>query len=423
VDLASDRHPEPVRAAPIPTRTDRWWSILACVTLGFALLDGLGAFDSIYVLKPTLYSAAMSALLGLTLLLTPRGLIRTVEFAKPLLLFVMWMVASYAWTSYHGGFIKDTWRDLITLLVVVVIGQLLGRDRFLQVILRTGYVAIGLIVFALATKPSSAYTAEGLRGGFIHKSEMGSALILMVAAALCLDCSPKLRRALVAVVVVLLLLGRTTTGIASIVLVLGLYVPLVHYRELRSFLGRSFGFLMTGAVVCFGAIYYLASNALVALSGKDLTFSNRTVIWKGVTNAVGQRPLTGYGWSVWAALWREPAAGILRTAGFPVAESHNAALELLLRLGVVGLALYLWLLIKAVRNSLRLTAEGDRAGIFGVLLAAIILIWGFSEALPMTGVWVGLLGVVAVQKATPVPRRAAPVVRRRFLAPRTVHVR
>jgi O-antigen ligase len=399
------------------------WPTLAALTLGFALLRGLGAFDSLYGISPTKYSITMSVLVLLTVLVTPHGLVRIIKWPKPFMLLVGWLVLSYAWASYRTGFIKVAWPDIATMLAVVVAGQLLPIDRYLRTVLRTGYVAIAIIFFALATKHSVAYTNEGLRGGFIHKSPMGAALVLTIAAAFCIENRRSVRRVLVGLVVILLLLGQTTTGIASVLLVLSLYVPLTHYEEIHRVLGRAFGGLMTGALVAFAAMYLALGNVLVSLYGKDLTFSKRTLIWQGVLSAIKARPLTGYGWSVWSALWLNPAASIIRTAGFPIAESHNTAYELLLRLGVVGLGLYLWLWLRALRTGLRMTARGDRAGIFAVLLTAIILIWGFSESLPATGVWIGLLAVAAVPRPLSDVAAAGDVTNSRLFAPKVVHAR
>jgi O-antigen ligase len=410
-----------VRDDPLRSRREIW-PAFASLTLGFALLKGLGAFDNLYNFTATRYSITMTVLVVLTVLVTPYGLVRIVKVPKPLVFLVGWLLLSFAWSTYRHGFVKVAWPDLATMFAVVIAGQLLPIARYLRTVLRTGYVAIAIIFFALATKHSLAYTNEGLRGGFIHKSPMGAALVLTVAAVLCIEPRQSVRRFVIGLVLILLLLGQTTTGIASILLVLSLYVPLTRYQAIHRSLGRAFGGLMTGALVAFGAIYLGLSNALISLYGKDLTFSKRTSIWQGVLAAVKLRPLTGYGWSVWAALWQAPASNIIRTAGFPIAESHNTAYELLLRLGVVGLALYLWLLFRALRSGLRLTARGDQAGIFSVLLVAIVLIWGFSESLPASGVWIGLLAVAAVPRPlNDVTEDGARGARRRFLAPRSAH--
>ncbi len=380
-------------------RSSRLWWTLASMTLTWTLLAGFGAFNILYPISPTVYTGITGALLLVTVLMSPRGRLGAVRFVRPMMLLVGWILLSYLWSSYRGEFVKETGRDLITVFAVVIVGQLLPIDRFLRVVLRAGYCAIALIGVTLALMPGRAYSvADGLHGGFIHKSAMGSTLMVLVAAAFALERRTWVRRAVPIGVLILMVLGRSTTGIASFLMVACLYGVLLRYPMIRQNLGRSFRVFAGAAVVVFGAFYFAASQALVALSGKDLTFSKRTLIWQGVMDAVRQRPFVGYGWPVWTALWKPPASSIIATAGFVIAESHNAALELLLRLGIIGLGLYLVLLFTALRTGIRLVADGDRAGIFTVLLVATIVIWGFSEALPVSGVWVGLLGVVAVAR-------------------------
>jgi exopolysaccharide production protein ExoQ len=414
---------EPATTSSSTSRRDLWLG-LAALTLGLALLDSLGSYQEILVIKPTRYSIVLGVLLALTLALTPRGHFRQVRFPKALIAFVAVMLASYLWSSYRAGFFKGTNRDFINLAAVVICGQLLTVDRYFKVLRRVGYLSIGLIFVALAVYPSRAYVhAEGLRGGFIHKSPMGAALVMLVALVLCTEPRPGVRRAVTLGVVVLLLAGRTTTGVAAILLVLSLYVPLKNYQRIKATLGRAFGSLMVGAAVIFAAGYFVLSNALISLYGKDLTFSNRTKIWQGVTTVVSHRPLLGYGWSVWSALWLPPASTIIQKAGFVIAESHNTALELLLRLGIVGLVLYLLLVFSTLRTGLQLTRSGDPAGMFAVLLVAMVFIYGFSESLLLNGAWIGILAVAAVPRPLSAVTEvtAPPAARRRLFAPRPAH--
>jgi O-antigen ligase len=418
----------PANRAParVRIRQDLWVS-LAVLTLGLALLDGFGAYQEILVIKPTRFSIALGALVLMTVLFAPRDRLRRIKWPKPLVAFMVWILASYFWSSYRAGFFKGTNRDFVTIIAVVICAQLLPVDRYFRVLRQVGYVAIGLIFIALAVFPSKAYThKEGLQGGFIHKSPMAATLVLLVALVLCLEPRRWVRRSVTLGVLVIVLLGRSTTGIASILLVLSLYVPLKNYDRIKQTLGRAFGALMTGAVVVFGIGYLALSNVLVAAYGKDFTFSNRTKIWQGVMTVVGQKPLLGYGWSVWSALWLPPATTIIGKAGFVIAESHNTALELLLRLGIVGLVLYLLLLFSALRTGLQLTRAGDPGGVFTVLLVAMVVIWGFSESLLLYGAWIGVLAVAAVPRpltdsprAVDMPERSS--VRHRLFAPRPAH--
>src|SRR5262249_6231324 len=122
---------EPTSNEPAPTTSRReLWSGLAALTPGLALLDSLGSYQEILVIKPTRYSILLGVLLALTLALAPRGLFRQVRWPKALVAFIAVMLASYLWSSYRGGFFKGTNRDFVNILAVVICGQLLCVDRY-----------------------------------------------------------------------------------------------------------------------------------------------------------------------------------------------------------------------------------------------------------------------------------------------------
>ncbi len=403
------------------TRTELWQRI-AVLTIGFVLLEGFGAYQTLYVLSPTRYLILASVGAGTAMLCAPRGVLRRCRLPKSVVLYCAWITVSFLWTSYQVTWVKIAGRDLLTIAVVLILGQMLSATRFLNVLLHTGYCAIGLIGVSVVLVPSRAYSAtEGLRGGFVHKSPMGAALTTTLALALCIEPRRWVRMGLIPVTALVLVLGHTTTGVAAFMLALSLIVPLRHFAELRSWLGRAFGTLVFGAIVVFGAGYVVMSDALIGLYGKDLTFSSRTVIWKGVLLEVAKRRLLGYGWTAWDALWLEPSSVVIRTAGFPVAESHNTAFELLLRVGAIGLLLYLIVVAVALRASLGTAAVGDRGGVFGVTLIGILCIWGFSESLVVGGAWVGIFAVLALGRPfelVPLP----PSELRRLGAPKAVNL-
>src|SRR3954469_3409879 len=101
---AEPSRPEPSRPEPSRFARRELWPVLAAITLGLALLEGLGAFDNLYALGPTSYVAVMGTLLGVTILFSPRGALKRTELPRFLVLFATWVVLSYAWSSYRGTF-------------------------------------------------------------------------------------------------------------------------------------------------------------------------------------------------------------------------------------------------------------------------------------------------------------------------------
>jgi O-antigen ligase len=387
------------------------WYLLAVATLTFALLDGFGAYQLLITLTPMKYVGLLLTMLFSTLLLSPRGSSKKVFLPLPAVCFVSWWVASYLWETNRAGWVSVTTRDLSTLVAIVVLAQVLGAREFIRVLLRSGYIAIGLIAVALLVQPGLAYdvagAAPGLHGGFIHKNTMAPCLVVTAAAVLCFHPDRRFRRMFVALVAVLLFLGQTTTGLATLAAVVFLNWVFMNYLKVVQRLGRSAGSLMIAATLLFTVVAAQTFSSLVRLSGKDLTFSNRTVIWQGVVDAIHQRPWLGFGYGVWQNIWVDPILTINLNNGFLVAEAHSAPLDLMLRLGITGLVLYLVQLVATARVGWRGLKADDPYGRMSLLFVAILILVGFSESLTAFGVWPALMIVFGVNHrvSRPAPRR------------------
>lgn len=371
------------------------WRQLALFSLTFAFLDGFGAYALLYTLTPIKYIALQAMLLLATLIVSPPRSLTRVFLPITSLMFIGWWLLSYTWDSNHTGWISASTRDLATIATIVVIAQVLGRDDFVRCLMRSGYIAIGLIFFALAVQPGLAYTVvgvnPGLRGAFIHKNTMAPYLLLTAAVVLCCHPNRVFRRSFVAFVALLLFLGDTTTGLATLAVLVLVNWLLGGYKGAVERLGRSAGSLLIAAGLIATLVAAEMFASVVRLSGKDLTFSSRTVIWEGVNDAISHRFWQGYGYGVWENIWVDPIRTINIHNGFLVAHAHSAALDLMLRLGAIGLALYLIVFLSTFRSGWRGMMRDDPFGRLALLFCAIVVSFGFSEALPAYGPWPALL--------------------------------
>ena len=382
---------ETVMRRPLPAL----WQQFAVISLTFALVTGFGAYTQLLALTPLKYAAVQGAMLFVTLILCPPGSLGKVFLPITSLLFVGWWLLSYMWDADRAVWISWTLGDLTLIVTIVVLAQLLGRDGFVRCLLLSGYIAIGLIFFALAVQPGLAYqfagTAPGLRGAFLHKNSMAPVLLLTAAVVLCAHPSRRFRRWFVVFIAALLFLGQTTTGLATLAVLVLFNWVLASYKRVVRRLGRSAGSLLVGATIVATLVAATMFSSLVMLSGKDLTFSSRTVIWDGVSAAISERFWLGYGYAVWGNIWLEPIRSINVRNGFIVAHAHSAALDLMLRLGAIGLILYLLQLFNTVRAGWRALLRDDSFGRMILLFCTMLVLFGFSESAPGFGLWPGLL--------------------------------
>jgi exopolysaccharide production protein ExoQ len=214
--------------------------------------------------------------------------------------------------------------------------------------------------------------------------------------------------------------SRTGAVCAFAVLVVGLTLRIVPK------LSRGAAFIMSSAgVICVAISIYLLSSDLQHLLfvlGNDGTLTGRTKIWQGAIHAIGKRPLLGYGYSAfWIGLKGEAVQTILETKWL-VPAAHNGWLDLLLQLGVVGVMLFLFSLLRALSTAgaaLRY-ARGEAAEwCAGILLLTILYnIDESSLMIPIELLWVmyvlAFMNLVEIERS----RRHEIAARARIAEPR-----
>lgn len=378
--------------------TSKLWMLFGSLAFGLALLQDWGAFYNFYPTKPRVYFAAEVALMTAALMLSPQRWVYRVFLPIPMLAFVGWWMASYMWAVFPAGFAKNNLADATTVATVIVIGGMLDRRQLSRVLLGAGLVAVGLIVAALVLQPSLAYQpasldvgAPGLRGGFIHKTPMVACVLLFASAVFCFEHRHWLRVLCFPTVAVIVILSRSSAGLAIGMSLVGTGWLLNHGEQIAATIGRGLKSLSLLSVVAGVGVIGALLGVITKLFGKDLTFSGRNQVWVGVVRQIQRKPIIGWGGTDMYALIRlEPVRSIIRPLGYKAATSHNGVLELMLRLGVVGLVLYIVVFASAVRNGFRLLRTDPAWGRFILMTMVIVAMFAVSEVLTVLGVWFAL---------------------------------
>jgi exopolysaccharide production protein ExoQ len=112
-------------------------------------------------------------------------------------------------------------------------------------------------------------------------------------------------------------------------------------------------FLLAGVAAIAAILIYANFDTLMYKIGKDPTLTGRTTIWSSLLSSAMKRPLLGYGYQ---AFW-QPLQGestytqiLMHWPGMGYAE--NGVLELWLELGAVGVLLYGFVFLRAVKDSI-----------------------------------------------------------------------
>jgi len=176
-----------------------------------------------------------------------------------------------------------------------------------------------------------------------------------------------------------LVLSRSSTSLVGAMFALGFLVLLLRLpRGLQRYMPwLVVGFILTLIAYSIAMLQILpGSSALLkpigALTGKDMTYTGRTMIWAVMADHIREHPLLGNGYG---AYWTVPVPGkpaydyIERLHFFP-GSGHNGYLDLVNDLGAVGAVVLFGFLVTFVVQALKLLRR-DRT--LAALLLALFL--------------------------------------------------
>jgi exopolysaccharide production protein ExoQ len=177
---------------------------------------------------------------------------------------------------------------------------------------------------------------------------------------------------------------------ASAIVVLGLVViawlmlilvnTLSHQQQLQV------AALSVGTAIPGGSLIWLFSTEIVALLGRDLTFTGRLPLWQALWSIAWKQSLLGYGFG---AFWLESGRmieldiALMRQRFWWALHAHNGYLDIWLEVGLIGLVLTCILLIVALWRSL-IMIQRKLAGsylYFVCLFIIFLLLYNLSEAM------------------------------------------
>jgi exopolysaccharide production protein ExoQ len=182
----------------------------------------------------------------------------------------------------------------------------------------------------------------------------------------------------------IILLFIVMTHSVTAIVVLPVYVVfmmcLPFFRRLSL---RSAAFLIAASILMTVLSAFLLIGMAPQLAdflGRDLTLTGRTGIWAILLQSVQKHPMLGYGYSAfWTGMDGE-SGQLYMTLHWVFSYAHNGFLEILLQVGMIGVAAVLLMLLKAIANAFVCVRNEDSAGVdwlVGVLF--LTLLYNFDE--------------------------------------------
>jgi exopolysaccharide production protein ExoQ len=195
------------------------------------------------------------------------------------------------------------------------------------------------------------------RGIFSQKNVLGQVMVWGVLAGLHsarLKIGHSFRYAsAVALCTIVAFMSKSGTSLFAIFVIF--WIEMWGRLYLKGGVGRGIATCLAVASIAAAIYFVFDSDLILDALGKDRSLTGRTVIWPYVIEAIGDRPILGWGfWAFWSPL-NPRSFEISREVGFGfyINTAHNGVLELLLQMGIVGTAFlsFIWLrnIVLAVR--------------------------------------------------------------------------
>jgi len=305
------------------------------------------------------------------------------------LVLVGWAFASSSWsiapdvtfrrsiallmTTFFGLYLaaRYDWREFIELLAGVFL--LLAVGTYIAGLLFPGFGVH-------ATIHPGAW-----KGLWYEKNMMGAQMVVGLLAMACAAVIAPRRRKLwifgTVLAAGLVILSTSTTSLLGMLIALGGMTALGMFRR-----GGPLPVLVVwGGVAGLGAflaLVLLAPELFFALVGKDATLTGRTGIWEALFRRVELRPWQGYGFGAfWVDPWG-PRWFIKNEVQWDAPNAHNGWLDILVQLGIVGLAMAASHFVISVTAAVTRLWRGPEA-YWALLYMALFALFSISESTVM----------------------------------------
>lgn len=315
-------------------------------------------------------TAGMAFVLALTLVsagLRWRAMLFVLRHGGPLNLLLGFALVSVLWSDEP----EVTLRRWVSLTQAALFGYCLLAAFPMARVLRLLAASIGLSMLASAAvalalpaagtmqEPSLAGAWNGV---FMHKSQLGSVAALGVLCFGWLWRNEPGRRAwnmggvLLCIAMAVLAQSRSAQLVILLAVSFAAFLPLLRMPGLIR-LWAAYGMALTASA--FAALMILFFGDIMAALGKDASLTGRLPGWATLLELGLQRPFGGHGYSAFFIADNAGVEDAWRHAGWVMWNAHNAYLEILLQLGVPGLALVSWIILEQIARSLRECIAGD----------------------------------------------------------------
>jgi exopolysaccharide production protein ExoQ len=341
-------------------------------------------------------------ILSVLAILVPARLTSILQLCRTQKVFVAigaWVSFSFFWSQFPKVSLEWAPIAVLNILFAFYLYECFEPDQQISFLLLIGWICLTLSVFLALFFPQYGVdigATHPWRGMYPQKnmcSMVTTFFLLCGVYAPAASVTSKLFRAIyISASIVVIIMTQSATG----KLVLALLVVYFVFTTVISKLSRNdrTAPLILGAAlaVLFACASLLYAKQISIFMGKDPTLTGRTQIWNSIESSILKRPILGYGYRAYWRGYEGESANVSLSNYWAVTSAHNGLLEIWLTLGVVGVTLIVYSLLKSVRNAFKcLRATNSRYFAWCAAVVFLTIITNVDEGeilIPNSLLWI-----------------------------------
>ena len=308
---------------------------------------------------------------------------------KQFVMFGLVVVLSFLqlFSTWHGGgHMATAFERIYVLMGAYVICDIFMHHTALRSfrVLTAVFAAVAVVNFAvvLLKYDTMGFREQGDYWLFGQKNAIRNIVIPSIAFSSILDrinhkkCSFLTLLLMLSGVTVLILVDSSTSiAVIALFAALLLYLNISNF-ELFNLKMISIIYIVLEVIIVFMRRIDIFSHIIESMLNRDMTLTNRTVIWDAAMKVIRQKPIFGEGL---VALENSH----LTMEGFKASHAHNALLDITLKCGIVGAAVLITVVILCMIQQFRMK-QSSLGAILGMTLGAFLIagivgeLWNFG---------------------------------------------
>jgi O-antigen ligase len=325
---------------------------------------------------------------GILMLMRWRRVLRAARTAWPLLMLPVLACISTIWSVQPILTLRRSVLLLAATTIAIYVGERYSTEAFARLLAKTMCLMMMLVLLFYLVAPEYVidYSAYGgaWKGLSTYKNTFGGhmAIAVLLLVLVTFRRFSWVRYVFLLIAASLLFLSHSATAVVCGVLGLAA-IPL--WRLMRGE-QRLLVYLLVALTFIVGTYCIIAfPEPMFQILGRDATLTGRTDLWARLLPVIANRPVLGYGYAAFWAGLKPEVLSVWIGAGRLVPIADNGYIDLCLSLGAVGLCLFLYVFIGALRRAMEyVTSVPGSIGLWPVTYLCIFAADNLCESALLT---------------------------------------